>query len=51
MSERDAGVPMGNVEGMLRRERDLFLQRHPRSREMAERAKAHWPHGVPMRSS
>jgi glutamate-1-semialdehyde 2,1-aminomutase len=48
MSVREAGVPIGNVEGMLRREQDLFLQRHPRSREMAERAKAHWPHGVPM---
>lgn len=48
MQSTEAGVPTGNVEAMLRRERDLFVQRHPRSRELAERAKAHWAHGVPM---
>jgi glutamate-1-semialdehyde 2,1-aminomutase len=48
MQDRDAGVPLGNVDAMLRREQDLFVQRHPRSQALAERAKAHWAHGVPM---
>lgn len=48
MSGLEAGVPSGNAEGMLRREQDLFVQRHPRSRDLAERAKAHWARGVPM---
>ena len=44
----EAGVPLGNVDAMLRREQYLFVQRHPRSQALAERAKAHWAHGVPM---
>ncbi len=48
MQDRDAGVPLGNVDAMLRREQALFVQRHPRSRALADRAKAHWAHGVPM---
>lgn len=48
MQDRDAGVPLGNVDAMLRREQDLFVQRHPRSQQLAARAKAHWAHGVPM---
>lgn len=48
MRTEKTGVPSGNAEAMLRREQDLFVQRHPRSRELAERAKAHWAHGVPM---
>lgn len=48
MQDRAGGVPSGNVDAMLRREQDLFVQRHPRSRALAEHAKAHWAHGVPM---
>ncbi len=48
MQDRDAGVPLGNVDAMLRREQALFVQRHPRSQALANRAKAHWAHGVPM---
>ncbi len=48
MRKLEAGVPSANVDAMLQRERDLFVQRHPKSRELAERAKAHWAHGVPM---
>ena len=48
MQDREAGVPLGNVDAMLRREQDLFVQRHPRSAELAERAKARWSNGVPM---
>jgi len=48
MQDREAGVPLGNVDAMLRREQDLFVQRHPRSKALAARAKAHWAHGVPM---
>jgi glutamate-1-semialdehyde 2,1-aminomutase len=48
MRELEAGVPSVNVDAMLQREKDLFVQRHPKSRELAERAKAHWAHGVPM---
>ncbi|HET6621988.1 MAG TPA: hypothetical protein VFG64_18765 [Dongiaceae bacterium] len=48
MRELEAGVPIANVDAMLQREKDLFVQRHPKSRELAERAKAHWAHGVPM---
>lgn len=48
MQDRAGGVPSGNVDAMLRREQDLFVQRHPRSQELALRAKAHWAHGVPM---
>jgi glutamate-1-semialdehyde 2,1-aminomutase len=48
MRKLEAGVPSANVDAMLQREKDLFVQRHPKSRELAERAKAHWAHGVPM---
>src|ERR1043165_857000 len=48
MRELEAGVPIANVDAMLQREKDLFVQRHPKSRELALRAQAHWPHGVPM---
>ena len=48
MPKLEAGVPLGNVDAMLRREQELFVQRHARSREFAERAEAHWAHGVPM---
>ncbi len=36
------------VDAMLERERALFIQRNPRSRELAERAGRHWLGGVPM---
>lgn len=48
MRKLEAGVPSANVDAMLQREKDLFVQRHPKSRALAERAKAHWAHGVPM---
>jgi len=48
MRKLEAGVPSANVDAMLQREKDLFVQRHPKSRDLAERAKAHWAHGVPM---
>jgi glutamate-1-semialdehyde 2,1-aminomutase len=48
MRKLEAGVPSANVDAMLQREKDLFVQRHPNSRDLAERAKAHWAHGVPM---
>ncbi len=48
MQNREAGVPSARIADMLQREQDLFVQRHPRSRDLAERAKAHWAHGVPM---
>jgi glutamate-1-semialdehyde 2,1-aminomutase len=48
MRRLEAGVPSVNVDAMLQREKDLFVQRNPKSRELAERAKAHWAHGVPM---
>ncbi len=48
MQNREAGVPNVKIEAMLQREQDLFVQRHPRSRDLAERSKAHWAHGVPM---
>ena len=48
MQNREAGVPTDKVEAMLQREQDLFVQRHPRSRDLAERSKAHWARGVPM---
>ncbi len=48
MRKLEAGVPPENVDAMLQRENDLFAHRHPGSRELAERARAHWAHGVPM---
>ena len=48
MQNREAGVPTDKIEAMLQREQDLFVQRHPRSRDLAERSKAHWARGVPM---
>ena len=48
MRKLEAGVPSGNVDAMLQRERDFFVQRHPKSRALAERANAHWARGVPM---
>lgn len=48
MRKLEAGVQSANVDAMLQREKDLFVQRHPKSRDLAERAKAHWANGVPM---
>jgi glutamate-1-semialdehyde 2,1-aminomutase len=36
------------VASMLARERSLFLQRNPKSRELAEQSRLHWLDGVPM---
>src|SRR6266545_1125231 len=48
MRKLEAGVPSANVDAMLQREKELFVQRHPKSYALAQRAKAHWAHGVPM---
>ncbi|HVI90947.1 MAG TPA: aspartate aminotransferase family protein [Dongiaceae bacterium] len=48
MTSIEAGVPMERVASMIDRERNLYAQRNPRSRQLAEAAAANWHHGVPM---
>jgi glutamate-1-semialdehyde 2,1-aminomutase len=48
MREMEAGVRRANVEAMLRREKELFSARNPKSRALAEAADRHWANGVPM---
>jgi len=36
------------LEQLLAKEENLFLNEHPRSKELYERARAHWQGGVPM---
>ncbi|MGH6933363.1 MAG: aspartate aminotransferase family protein [Dongiaceae bacterium] len=43
-----AGVAPRAIAAMERREQDLFSQRNPRSRELAEASARHWFRGVPM---
>jgi len=40
--------PPAAVDAMLARERALFIQRNPRSKELAEKTAHHWLGGVPM---
>jgi glutamate-1-semialdehyde 2,1-aminomutase len=48
MQDLVAGVAPRVIAAMERRERDLFSQRNPRSRELAEQSARHWFRGVPM---
>lgn len=48
MEKMEAGVPAANIDAMLRREKDHFIQRHPISKTLAEKARQHWSNGVPM---
>src|SRR5262245_38714904 len=49
MSKADvAGIASGAIGAMRKRERALYEKRHPRSRELAKAAAAHWFQGVPM---
>src|SRR6185369_651807 len=42
------GIASAQIDSMLKRERDRFLQANPTSAKLAESAKAHWHNGVPM---
>jgi glutamate-1-semialdehyde 2,1-aminomutase len=42
------GIAPGAIDGMLKRERDRFLQANPTSAKLAEAARTHWHNGVPM---
>jgi glutamate-1-semialdehyde 2,1-aminomutase len=48
MTSIEAGVPMERVASMIGRERNLYAQRNPKSRQLGEAAAANWHHGVPM---
>lgn len=43
-----SSIPGRAVEALLRREKDLFSQRHPASKTLAEKAARNWLRGVPM---
>jgi glutamate-1-semialdehyde 2,1-aminomutase len=42
------GIASAEIDSMLKRERDRFLQANPTSARLAEQAQAHWHNGVPM---
>jgi glutamate-1-semialdehyde 2,1-aminomutase len=42
------GIASAEIDSMLKRERDRFLQANPISARLAEQAQAHWHNGVPM---
>ena len=42
------GIASAEIDAMLKRERDRFLQANPTSARLAEAAKPHWHNGVPM---
>jgi glutamate-1-semialdehyde 2,1-aminomutase len=41
------GIASAQIDSMLKRERDRFLQANPTSAKLAEQAKPHWHNGVP----
>ena len=42
------GIAAAQIDSMLKRERDRFLQANPTSAKLAEQAKPYWHNGVPM---
>ncbi len=48
MAMIEAGVPMERVAAMIERERNHYVQRNPKSKQLAEEASVNWHHGVPM---
>jgi glutamate-1-semialdehyde 2,1-aminomutase len=41
------GIASAQIDSMLKRERDRFLQANPTSAKLAEQSKPHWHNGVP----
>ncbi|PWR25515.1 aspartate aminotransferase family protein [Zavarzinia aquatilis] len=48
MSSSIAGIEKARIEACLKAETARFIDRNPRSRQLGQEAKAHFPDGVPM---
>lgn len=48
MAGTDRGVTSSTMSKLIAAERTLFSERNPKSKALAERARAHWLEGVPM---
>lgn len=47
MASLEAGLPMKQVDAMIKRERDRYIQSNPVSRKLGEDARRNWVKGVP----